>query len=387
MKIVFVFPHFVSPGGAANVVLQFARALQQRQHSVVICCARISNEFREQNADLVFDELNIPTSNSFEYWLLLFYWQRKVNRRLDKYKDWILFPQVLPSNWWVWMYKRKNKQAKVVWYCHEPSAFIHSKSWINAIPFKAMKWGAKLLNPLLRRMDIELEKEGNIVICNSLFTKEQYKRVYKKDPEAVIYPPCAVKKVALEARKENFILTVARLSRFKKIDVLIRTFERLAKQMPDTRLVIVGDGEEKQVLERLVTTIGLNDRVCFKGSVSQERLEYFYVKARVTVICSRNEPFGLVPIESMMHGTPVIAHNSGGPRETITDGRTGFLYDDEKQLAELIIKIFTMECDRYSSLQRNCIEAAAAYDISNTIVELERTLEMANECFRPARTE
>jgi glycosyltransferase involved in cell wall biosynthesis len=376
MKILFVFPHFVSPGGAANVVLQFARALQQRQHSVVICCGKISKEYREQNPDLIFHELNIPTSNSFNYWLLLLYWQRKVNRELERYKDWILFPQVIPSNWWVWMYKRKNKQAKVVWYCHEPSAFVHSKSWIDAIPSKAMKWGAKLLNPFLRRLDIALEKENDIVICNSLFTKEQYEIVYKRDPEAVIYPPCEVKTVALEVKKENIILTVARLSRFKNIDVLVTTFGRLTKQMPDTRLVIVGDGEEKQELERLARSTGMNDRISFEGTVSQTRLEHFYKIARVTVICSRNEPFGLVPIESMMHATPVIAHDSGGPRETVFHGRTGFLYDDEKPLLELISMVFNMGSDEYSSLQKNCIEAAAAYDISNTIVGLEKILQM-----------
>jgi glycosyltransferase involved in cell wall biosynthesis len=376
MKILFVFPHFVSPGGAANVVLQFARALQQRQHSVVICCGKISKEYREQNPDLIFHELNIPASNSFNYWLLLLYWQRKVNRELERYKDWILFPQVIPSNWWVWMYKRKNKQAKVVWYCHEPSAFIHSKSWIDAIPSKAMKWGAQLLNPFLRRLDIALEKENNIVICNSLFTKEQYETVYMRHPEAVIYPPCEVKTVAREVKKENIILTVARLSRFKNIDVLVRTFGRLAKQMPDTRLVIVGDGEEKQELERLARTTGMHDRISFEGTVSEARLEHFYKIARVTVICSRNEPFGLVPIESMMHATPVIAHDSGGPRETVFHGRTGFLYDDEKQLLELISMIFNMGSDEYSSMQKNCIEAAAAYDISNTIVGLEKILQM-----------
>jgi glycosyltransferase involved in cell wall biosynthesis len=295
---------------------------------------------------------------------------------LERYKDWILFPQVIPSNWWVWMYKRKNKQAKVVWYCHEPSAFIHSKSWIDAIPSKAMKWGAKLLNPFLRRLDIALEKENNIVICNSFFTREQYETVYKRHPEAVIYPPCEVKTGAPEVKKENMILTVARLSRFKNIDVLVTAFGRLTKQMPDTRLVIVGDGEEKQELERLARTTGMNERISFEGIVSKARLEHFYNIARVTVICSRNEPFGLVPIESMMHATPVIAHNSGGPRETVFHGRTGFLYDDEKQLLELISLIFNMRSDEYSSLQKNCIEAAAAYDISNTIVGLEKILQM-----------
>jgi len=177
MKIIFLFPHFLSPGGAANVVLQFAGALQSGGHQVEICCAKVSKEFRETNPGIQFNELKIPASNSIVYWLFFPFWQLKINRRLNAYKNCILFPHVLPSNWWAWMYKKTHKQAGIVWYCHEPSAFIHSTTWIDAIPVKLMKWGAKLSNPILKRMDITLEKENDAVICNSYFTKGQYERI------------------------------------------------------------------------------------------------------------------------------------------------------------------------------------------------------------------
>jgi glycosyltransferase involved in cell wall biosynthesis len=375
MKILFLFPHFLSPGGAANVVLEFAGALQKKHHTVVICCAKVSKDIRKGNAELTFEELDVPISSSFFYWLLLPYWQRKINRRLQAYKGFVLIPQVLPSNWWAWMYKTRNRDVKVVWYCHEPSAFIHSDSWINAIPVRVMKWGARILNPLLKRVDLILEKENDMVICNSNFTKQQYKRVYGKGAEAVIFPPCRVATIQSVEDKENYILTVGRLSRFKNVDVLINALAKLSEELPEIRLIIAGEGEEKQWLQDVSWATSVKDRVCFEGEVSQERLVSLYKKARVTIICSIDEPFGLVPIESMMNGTPVIAHNSGGPKETISDGLTGFLYDNDNGLVELMKKVFRIDARVYTSMQQNCIEAAARYDVENAVVRLEKLLE------------
>jgi glycosyltransferase involved in cell wall biosynthesis len=370
MKILFLFPHFLSPGGAANVVLQFARALQAKQHKVIVCCAKVSKEFKQANPDIIFTELKVPASNSFFFWLVFPYWQIKINRQLRVYKEYILFPHVLPSNWWAWLFKRENRNAKIVWYCHEPSAFIHSSTWINAIPIKLMKWGAKILNPFLKKADVTLEKENDAVICNSEFTKKQYQKIYRSKVDAVIYPPCNGYK-RFEKSKENYILTVGRLSKFKNVDFLIKAFKRVSENLAETKLVVVGGGEEKQRLEQLSCDLSLESRVFFKGKVKDDDLALLYQKAKITVICSVEEPFGLVPVESMICSTPVIAHNSGGPKETVLHGITGFLYNDETELTQYIQQVFAMEESGYWQMQQNCIQEATRFDISNSIVQLE----------------
>lgn len=374
MKVLFLFPHFLTPGGAATVVLQFANALQSRGHQVQIICAKVSEEFRKQNPDLSFKELKIPTSNSFFYWLFFPYWQLKINKHLNFYKDHILFPHVLPSNWWSWMFKQTHANTKVVWYCHEPSAFIHSPIWINALSNKFMKQGAKVLNPFLKRKDIELEKQNNTVICNSYFTKEQYERTYKKKACTVIYPPCPIKNVHIEKNKENYVLTVCRLSKFKNVDLLIRTIKTLSNDLPDCKLMIVGDGEEKEQLMKITNDLNLEKQILFLGSKSHEQLIKLYQKAKVTIICSHEETFGLVPVESMICGTPVIAHCSGGPRETIRHGNTGYLYNDTTELAAFIKEIFKMEESRYFEMQQQCQQNAAQYDVAHSIIQLEAVL-------------
>ena len=174
MKILLIFPHFLTPGGAAKTALKYAKELQLRGNSVEILCAKVSKEFIKENPELNFRELNIPISSSASFWAFFPYWQYKINRILRKYPDYIFYPHVLPSNWWAWLYKLRNQHTKIVWHCHEPSAFIHSKAWINAIPNPIMKIGAKLLNPILKALDIKLEKENDLIYCNSIFVMKEY---------------------------------------------------------------------------------------------------------------------------------------------------------------------------------------------------------------------
>ncbi|MDZ7611968.1 MAG: glycosyltransferase [Candidatus Moranbacteria bacterium] len=374
MKILFLFPHFIQPGGAANVVTKFARGLQEKNHTVKILCARASRDFLEQNKELSIIQLKIPTSNSISYWMLFPFWQNKINKELAKHEDCILFPHVLPSNWWAWLYKKNNKNQKVVWYCHEPSAFIHSKDWINAIKNPLMRMGAKLLNPILRKIDISLEKNNDIVICNSNFTANQYEKAYKKSSNFVVHPPLNIKKVKPEKEKLNYFFTISRLTKFKNIDTIINAFERISQKYPDYKLIIAGEGEEKEKLQKLVKDKKLNDKIKFLGKVSDNKLSDLYKKAIATIIASKNEPFGLVPIESMMHGTPVIAHNSGGPKETVTKEKTGYLYNNQDGLEKYIKKIIKMDKNNFLNMQRLATRETKKYDELKTINKLEKII-------------
>ena len=372
MKILFLFPHFISPGGAANVVLKFAIGLKAKGHTVEILCSNATPEFIKNNAALKITQLHIPNSSSLIYWLLFPYWQYRINKTLAKYSNYILFPHVLPSNWWAWIYKRYYKTTKVVWYCHEPSAFIHSKTWINAIPNPIMKLGAKICNPLLKYFDISLEKNNDFVICNSTFTKTEYERCYKKIADKIIYPPIQIEENTIELKKESYFFSVSRLSKFKKLDLLINAFSEIVKTYPNYKLIISGDGEEKKNLQNLTAKLGIEKHVQFTGNVTDDMLTKLYKKARATIQCSTNEPFGLVPVESMMYGTPVIAHNSGGPKETIVHNETGFLFNNKKELATYLEKIISLDETQYQTMQDKCLNLVKKYDLAQTIANLEK---------------
>lgn len=146
----------------------------------------------------------------------------------------------------------------------------------------------------------------------------------------------------LEARQklglkptDEVVLYVGRFDPRKGIETLVRSFELIKQNSTDPsnlRLVIVGgsaadkaDGQERQRIEQLVNELGLAENVIFAGRVGHDRLPLYYTAADVCAIPSHYEPFGLVAIEAMACGTPVVASDVGGLKFTIVPEETGLL--------------------------------------------------------------
>jgi glycosyltransferase involved in cell wall biosynthesis len=120
------------------------------------------------------------------------------------------------------------------------------------------------------------------------------------------------------------VMFAGRLTADKGVDVLLRAFARLA--IPNARLVVAGDGPEREGLGRLSEQLGLGDRVTWCGHVEVAALEARASRAWVQVVPSVwAEPFGLVSAEAAMRGTATIATDIGGSAEIVVDGRTGLL--------------------------------------------------------------
>jgi len=133
-----------------------------------------------------------------------------------------------------------------------------------------------------------------------------------------------------------------RLVREKGVDVLIRAFARALNAVPSAKLIIAGDGREAKRLKELVDDLGISSHVSMLGHVAVSRLDSVLSETWVHVVPSLwEEPFGIVAIEAMSRGTAVIASDSGGPREIIENGNTGFLVPpgDVNILSDKIVEI------------------------------------------------
>ncbi len=140
-------------------------------------------------------------------------------------------------------------------------------------------------------------------------------------------------------QNEAIVLYVGRFDPRKGIETVVRAVAQLQQEASETsgppaniRLVIVGgsepgqpDGEERQRIEKIVSEIGLTDRTVFAGRVGHDVLPLYYTAADVCVIPSHYEPFGLVAIEAMACGTPVVASSVGGLKFTVVPEETGLL--------------------------------------------------------------
>lgn len=122
------------------------------------------------------------------------------------------------------------------------------------------------------------------------------------------------------------VVFAGRLVLTKGVDVLIRAFAWVVEKIPEARLIIAGDGEERAQLEKLIEDLGLQSRVEMLGHLGTKQIERIFGRAWVQVVPSRwAEPFGFVALEAMMRGTAVIASDTGGLGETVRDGESGRL--------------------------------------------------------------
>src|SRR6185312_16399872 len=112
---------------------------------------------------------------------------------------------------------------------------------------------------------------------------------------------------------------VCRLEAVKRVDLAIRAIANL----PDTKLLIVGDGSARPSLESLASKLRVGERVCFAGYQSDPRP--FMAKAHVALNCCAVEPLGLSLLEAQAMARPVIAMSGGGAPEIVQNGRTGWL--------------------------------------------------------------
>jgi D-inositol-3-phosphate glycosyltransferase len=172
--------------------------------------------------------------------------------------------------------------------------------------------------------------------------RELLMRLYNAHSDAIAVVPCGVNLDLFqpvgqaEARQklglpldERILLFVGRVEPLKGIDILLGAVTELDDERPCRVLVIGGDSSAQQGemahLRFLASRLGIADRVAFLGAVEHERLPYFYSAADVCVVPSFYESFGLVALEAMACGTPVVASRVGGLASTIRDGETGYL--------------------------------------------------------------
>jgi len=171
----------------------------------------------------------------------------------------------------------------------------------------------------LQDFDVKMSKNPNYIIANSKFVQNWINEHYKIN-STVIYPPVSVQNFNLRTTKisdSEYYVTVGRLVKYKRFDLLIEAFIRLNK-----KLVIIGDGSERKRLEKMAEN---NDNIVFTGFLNSEKISDYISNARAFVFSSI-EDFGIAPVEAQSCGTPVIAYAKGGVLETIIEHKTGMFF-------------------------------------------------------------
>ncbi|HDZ0548998.1 TPA: glycosyltransferase family 4 protein, partial [Klebsiella pneumoniae] len=191
---------------------------------------------------------------------------------------------------------------------------------------------ARMLLHKIRLWDCRTANGVDHFIANSQFIARRIKKVYGRDAD-VIYPPVDVNRFELNFNKEDYFFTASRLVPYKRIDLIVEAFS----EMPNRKLVVIGDGPEMQKIKSKAKT-NIEILGYQPDSVMQE-----YMRNAKAFVFAAEEDFGIIPVEAQACGTPVIAFGKGGALETIrplgVDKPTGLFF--QKQTVADIIEAVT----------------------------------------------
>ena len=176
-----------------------------------------------------------------------------------------------------------------------------------------------ILVPVLRRFrtwDVKTASRPNLYVANSTVVADRIKRFYGRD-SIIVPPPVAVQRFTPIDTPEEFYLIVSRLNPYKRVDLVVKAFNDLGR-----KLVIIGDGPDRAVLEKMSRS-----NITFLGRLPDPEVASYYARCKA-LLFPGDEDFGIVPLEANAAGRPVIAFKAGGALDTVIDGETGIFFSE-----------------------------------------------------------
>jgi len=248
---------------------------------------------------------------------------------------------------------KKAYKTPVIWVSHHP----------NKVAYSVERKG--IIVTLLSKLSIPADKKAvkliNVILANSEFMEKKFLKIYGPEISnklSVLYEPTQIKKFR-KGRSKGYFLCVGRLEKVKRIEMLVKVFNEIDKQ-----LIIIGSGPLKEKLMKLKKS---NTKILSR--VSEKELIDYYSRCEAVIQLNKDEDFGLVPVEAMASGKPVIAVSEGGFKETITKN-TGILL--RKPYEKNLLKTLNSWSNKFKS--SDCIVQAGKFSKKTHLEKLEKII-------------
>ena len=212
-------------------------------------------------------------------------------------------------------------------YCHTPTRYLWESELDPRAKAGAFSGLRRKIAHRLRIWDKVASDRPDYYFANSKYISKRIKKYYGRDSK-VIYPPVDVNQFVVgdQNNVKDYYLFVSRLVGYKKCNIVVEAFNKLG--LP---LKIIGSGPEKKYLQKIA-----KGNIEFLGFLSGSELKKYYSQAKAFIFAAE-EDFGIVPVEAMASGRPVIAYGRGGATETVVEGKTGLFFYE--QTAESLINV------------------------------------------------
>jgi glycosyltransferase involved in cell wall biosynthesis len=320
MKIAIVHDYLNQFGGAERVVLALHEIYPEAPiYTSIYDRKRMPEIFKEMDIRVSFMQKLPLVFNFFKYYLQLY---PLAFESLDlRGYDVILSS----SSAWAKGVKKRKDQLHIC-YCHTPMRFVwRYEDYVKkeSIPLFLKNMLPFVLRPI-KRWDLQTAEEVDFYIANSRTVAERIKRTYGRE-SAIINPPVEASFFKPSTLDRDYFLVVSRLNTYKRIDIVVEAFNKLG-----LNLKIIGDGPDQKNLQRMA-----GPSIDFLGRLMDKELAKHVAECRA-LIFPGEEDFGIVPLEAMSAGRPVIAYKAGGAEETVIDGETGVFF--EQQTPEALMR-------------------------------------------------
>lgn len=257
--------------------------------------------------------------------------------------DLIISSEAGPAKWII-----PGPEAKHICYCHSPMRYLWDQrfGYIGKVP-KIARPLAHVVAGRLRQSDVLSAARVTQFVANSSFVAQRINQYYRRDAE-VIHPPVDVDRFTV-GEAEDFYLCAGQVVSYKRVDLAVQACTRLGR-----RLVIAGGGDNKRLREMA------GPSVTFLGNVDDAEMKDLMRRCRA-LLYPGVEDFGIVPVEVMASGRPVIAFGRGGALDTVEPGVSGLLFN-EQSVESLARAIERFEAEESSFSAEACRRSAHRFD-------------------------
>ncbi len=331
MKLLLTQANLTLMGGAERIVLKVAQHYRAKIYTAEYNKKTTFPEFSDLDVQVIGKPMLSKVLPYGRVMQGLNYGMGFYNLKISDDYD-VINAHMAPSHW------VKHRNDRVVWYCHTPFRDIYDLYEYRLSLKKPYQKPIHILGAKgVRSIDRRIVRRIEFIFANSSNTESRIRKYYGRD-DAVVLNGGIDYKLYKNLGDEKYFFYPSRISQNKRQDYAIRAFSILKRKIKGYKLILSGAVSRDDFYASYYNKIreeakAVGDiRIIENPSDSEQRNLFSHSSA--VLYTPINEDYGLVPLEAMASGKPVIAVNEGGPRDTILDGRTGFLVNSEAEMAE-----------------------------------------------------
>jgi len=328
MNLAIAAPFIENRGGTERIILKIAQEMDAKIYTLSFAPEKTYEGFAELDVEVLPAKYGLLPKNKILSAVeagMTFY-----NLKLKDFD--VVNPYGTPSEW------VRNKNWPAIWYCNTPSRDAFDLyEWRmkrrNAIQ-KAMFWGA---TSAFKFFEFRTVPKIEHVFANSRNVQERLKKYLHKDSE-VLYLGVEYKEFRQGDYKKYFFYP-SRIVQEKDFEFAIEAFDIFSREHKGYEFVIAGSSPPDSEYLRSLKDLCAQKNVTLLTNLEDKTLKDLYSDCLAVLYSPVNEDFGLVPLEGMASGKPCISKNEGGPKETIDDGKDGFLVNSPQEMAQRMARL------------------------------------------------